>query len=104
MQFHYRAITVTHKLFSLIHNLIPSLRPESLRLDDAELFLDWSAALACALEQGEGPVVGVEHHLLRLARVDPHERHAAVTKPDMGSLYGHRTPLSRTTSWLQSNW
>jgi hypothetical protein len=48
------------------------------------------AALACALEQGEGPVVGVEHHLLRLARVDPHERHAAVTKPDMGSLHGHR--------------
>ena len=27
------------------------------------------AALACALEQGECPVVSVEHHLLRLARI-----------------------------------
>ena len=48
------------------------------------------AALAGALEQGECPVVGVEHHLLRLARIGPHEQHAAVTEPDMGDLHGHR--------------
>ena len=48
------------------------------------------AAPAGALEQGEGPVVGVEHHLLRLARIGPHEQHAAVTEPDMGDLHDHR--------------
>ena len=30
--------------------------------------------------------MSVEHHLLRLAQVDPVEQHAAVTKPDEGSL------------------
>ena len=48
------------------------------------------AAPAGALEQGERPVVGVEHHLLRLARIDPHEQHPAVTEPDMGGLHDHR--------------
>ena len=43
-----------------------------------------------ALEQGKGPVVGVEHHLLRLARIGPHEQHAAVAEPDMGHLHGDR--------------
>ena len=31
-----------------------------------------------------------EHHLLRLARIDPHEQHPAVTEPDMGGLHDHR--------------
>jgi hypothetical protein len=31
-----------------------------------------------------------EHHLLRLAGIGPHEQHAAVTEPDMGSLHDHR--------------
>ena len=48
------------------------------------------AALAGALEQGKRPIVGVEHHLLRLARIGPHEQHAAVTEPDMGGLHDHR--------------
>ena len=48
------------------------------------------AAPAGALEQGEGPVVGVEHHLLRLARIGAHEQHPAVTEPDMGGLHDHR--------------
>ena len=48
------------------------------------------AAPASALEQGEGPVVGVEHHLLRLARIGAHEQHPAVTKPDMGGLHDYR--------------
>jgi hypothetical protein len=48
------------------------------------------AALACALEQGECPVVSVEHHLLRLARISPHEQHAAMAEPDVRHLYRHR--------------
>ena len=48
------------------------------------------AARAGALEEGEGPVVGVEHHLLGLARIGPHEQHPAVAEPDVGDLHGHR--------------
>src|SRR5271155_3943213 len=51
------------------------------------------AASAGPLEQREGPVVGIEHHLLRLARIDPHEHHAAVTEPDMGRLHDDRHPV-----------
>ena len=39
--------------------------------------------------------MGVEHHLLRLARIDPHEQHAAVTKPDMGGLHDHSHPAQQ---------
>ncbi len=49
-----------------------------------------AAALACTLEQDKRPVVGVEHHLLRLAGIGPHEQHAAVAEPDMGSLHDDR--------------
>jgi hypothetical protein len=48
------------------------------------------AALAGALEQSERPVVGVEHHLLRLARIGVHEQHAAMAEPDVRHLHGHR--------------
>ena len=48
------------------------------------------AALACASEEGEGAVVRVKHHLLRLARIGAHERHAAVAEPDMGDLHSDR--------------
>jgi hypothetical protein len=34
--------------------------------------------------------MGIEHHLLRLARIGPHEQHPAVAKPDMGDLHDHR--------------
>ena len=43
-----------------------------------------------ALEQSKGPIVGVEHHLLRLAGISAHEQHPAVTKPDMGGLDDYR--------------
>ncbi len=43
-------------------------------------------ALAGAAEEGERPVVGVEDHLLALARVGPHEQHARVAEPDVGDL------------------
>src|ERR1700683_431097 len=45
------------------------------------------AAPTGALEQRERPVVGVEHHLLRLARIAPHEQHPAMAELDMGGLY-----------------
>ena len=48
------------------------------------------AARAGPAEEGKGPVVGVEHHLLRLARIGPHEHHADVAKPDVGNLHDHR--------------
>ena len=46
--------------------------------------------LAGALEEGERLVVRVEHHLLGLARIGPHEQHAAVAEPDLRDLHGHR--------------
>jgi hypothetical protein len=46
------------------------------------------AARAGALEEGECPVMRVEHHLLALARIGPHEQHAAVAEPDMRDLHG----------------
>ena len=46
-------------------------------------------ARAGPLEEGEGPIVAVEHHLLALARIRPHERHPAVAEPYMGDLHRH---------------
>ena len=48
------------------------------------------AARAGALEEGERPLVRVEHHLLRLARIGAHEHHPAVAEPDMRDLHGRR--------------
>ena len=48
------------------------------------------AAPAGALEKGERPLVGVEHHLLRLARIGAHEHHPAVAEADMGDLHRRR--------------
>lgn len=41
------------------------------------------AARAGPAEESEGPVVGIEHHLLRLAWIGPHEHHTDVAEPDM---------------------
>ena len=41
-------------------------------------------------EEGERLVVGVEHHLLRLARIGPHEHHPAVAEPDVRDLHRRR--------------
>lgn len=48
------------------------------------------AARAGATEEGERPVMRVEHHLLRLARIGPHEEHAAVAEPHVRDLHCHR--------------
>jgi hypothetical protein len=45
-------------------------------------------ARAGPLEEGERPVVGVEHHLLALARIGPHEQHPRVTEPNVRDLHG----------------
>src|ERR1700712_917807 len=59
------------------------------------LYVVVEATSAGALEQGERPVVGVKHHLLRLARITPHKQHPAVTEPDMGSLHHHRHAIQQ---------
>src|SRR3954452_18230429 len=38
------------------------------------------APCAGALEEGEAALVRVEHHLLRLARIGPHEHHPAMAQ------------------------
>ena len=53
------------------------------------------APRAGALEEGECPVVGVEHHLLRLARIRPREQHPAVAQPDMRHLHRHRRAVDQ---------
>jgi hypothetical protein len=53
------------------------------------------AAPAGPLEQCKCPVVGVKHHLLRLARIGPHEQHPAVAKPNVSHLHDHRDPAQR---------
>ena len=40
-------------------------------------------------------LVSAQHHLLRLARVPPHEQHPAVTEPDMGGLHDHRHAIEQ---------
>ncbi|SLN78046.1 hypothetical protein ROA7023_04698 [Roseisalinus antarcticus] len=42
-----------------------------------------------AAEEGERPVVRIEHRLLRLARTGPDERHPAVAQAEMGDLGRH---------------
>ena len=44
------------------------------------------ASPAGTLEQPECPVVGVEHHLLALARISADEEHSAVAQPDVHDL------------------
>ena len=51
------------------------------------------AAPAGALEESKSPLVGVEHHLLRLARIGAHEHHPAVAEAEMRDLHGRRHPV-----------
>ncbi len=48
------------------------------------------AACAGALEEGKRPLVGVEHHLLRLARAGANEHHAAVAQANVRDRHRHR--------------
>ena len=53
------------------------------------------AALADALEECESPIMGVEHHLLRLARIGAHEHHPAVAEANVGDLHRRRHAVQR---------
>jgi hypothetical protein len=53
---------------------------------DRRLHVVVDAARAGALKEIKSPGMGIEHHLLRLARIGPHERQPAVTEPDMRHL------------------
>ncbi len=67
-----------------IHRRLPS--PLSLG-PMAQQWLDVvDAARTGAFVEGEGTVMRVEHHLLGLARIRPHERHPAVAEPHVGDL------------------
>ncbi len=57
--------------------VVGALAPDEDRLHRG-LHVVVDPALAGAAEEGERPVVGVEDHLLALARVGPHEQHARV--------------------------
>lgn len=45
------------------------------------------AARAGALEEDEAAIMGVENHLLALARIGPHQQHARMAEPQMGDLH-----------------
>jgi len=51
------------------------------------------AARTRAFEERERPFVGVEHHLLRLARIGADEHHAAVAEADVRDLHDRRHPV-----------
>src|SRR5580704_3880193 len=67
-----------------------------------------SASLAThmieSFEEGKGAVVGVEHHLLGLARIGPHKQHAAVAQPDMRHLDGNRCAVDQHSSGGREWW
>jgi hypothetical protein len=45
------------------------------------------------LEEPERPLMGVEHHLLGLARISAHEHHPAVAEAQMRDLHDRRHPV-----------
>ena len=57
---------------------------------DRGLHVVVDAPRAGAPEEGEGLVMGVEDHLLRLAGIGTHEQHPAVTQADMCHLHRGR--------------
>src|SRR5215469_16311999 len=67
---------------------------------DCRLHIVVDAARAGALEEGESAIMRIEHHLLGLTRIGPHERHPTVAQPDMRNLDSHCHPVARhATSW-----
>ena len=62
---------------------------------DRRLHVVVDAARAAPLEESKSAVVGIEHHLLGLARIGPHEQHAAVAQPDMRHFDGDRRAVDQ---------
>ena len=48
--------------------------------------------------------MGIEHHLLRLARIDSDKQHAAVAEPDVRHLHSGGRTVDHNNLVLQSNW
>ena len=46
-------------------------------------------------EESKGAIVRVDNHLLGLARIGPHEQHAAVAQPDMRHFDGGRRAVDQ---------
>jgi hypothetical protein len=57
---------------------------------DRRLHVVVDAAPTRALEEGKAAIMRVEDHLLALARIGPHEHHAAVAEPKVSDLHGDR--------------
>src|SRR5215470_8017872 len=62
---------------------------------DCRLHIVVDAARAGALEEGESAIMRIEHHLLGLTRIGPHERHPTVAQPDMRNLDSHCHPVDQ---------
>jgi hypothetical protein len=71
---------------------------------DRRLHVVVDATRARASVKLEGPGMGIEDHLLALARISPHKRHPAVAEPDVRHLTVTGIRFISTISWLQSNW
>src|SRR5690606_29078478 len=62
---------------------------------DRRLHVVVDAPGAGALEEGERPVMGIEHHLLSLARIGSNIKHPTVAQPNMGDLDGDRRSIEQ---------
>ena len=71
------------------HLLEAAVEPPLLTSEDRvhrRLHVVVDAAPTGAAKKAEAPVVGVEHHLLGLARIRDHQEHPAIAKADVGDL------------------
>jgi hypothetical protein len=71
--------------------IISPLAPDKDRID-RRLHVVVDAALAGPAEEGERPVVRVEHHLLAFTRIALNEEHPAVTQPHVRDFHRRRDP------------
>lgn len=72
--------------------VVGSVAPNEDRVD-RRLHVVVDAPRKGAAEESEGFVVGVEDHLLRLARIGPNEQHPAVTETNVSDLHRGRDPI-----------
>src|SRR3984893_9693754 len=72
--------------------ILPVLADEDRLHRGLHIIID--ATCAGAFKKGEGPLVGVEHHLLRLAGIGADKHHAAVAETDVRDLHDRRSELS----------
>ena len=68
--------------------LCTTMKVEDVTARGLHIIID--ATCAGAFKKGEGPLVGVEHHLLRLAGIGADKHHAAVAETDVRDLHDRR--------------